>query len=141
MQVIEGHKGCYEYSTHFTGLEGHGSAPELGVNAVEYAVRYVGRLLDLREVPEVPRPCRQPVRRRPGPPSTPARSPAATRITSSPARRASTGRCGRSSRRRRVRQGRLARYCAITLLAAMRAVSSEADIVTETIGEVDGLVP
>jgi len=50
MRVIEGHKGCYEYSAHFTGLEGHGSAPERGVNAVEYAVRYVARLLELREV-------------------------------------------------------------------------------------------
>ena len=50
MQIVEGHKGCYEYSTHFTGLEGHGSAPDRGVNAVEYAVRYVARLLELKEV-------------------------------------------------------------------------------------------
>ncbi|MEM9432420.1 MAG: acetylornithine deacetylase [Pseudomonadota bacterium] len=49
MRVIEGHKGCFEYSAHFHGLEGHGSAPDLGVNAVEYAVRYVDRLLGLRE--------------------------------------------------------------------------------------------
>ena len=41
MRIIEGHKGCYEYTTHFTGLEGHGSLPDRGVNAVEYAVRYV----------------------------------------------------------------------------------------------------
>lgn len=49
MRIIEGHKGCCEYSTHFQGLEGHGSAPELGVNAVEFAVRCVARLLELRE--------------------------------------------------------------------------------------------
>ena len=49
MRVIEGHKGCYEYSTHFHGLEGHGSAPDLGVNAVEYAVRYVSELLQLKQ--------------------------------------------------------------------------------------------
>ncbi len=49
MRVIEGHKGCFEYTTHFTGLEGHGSAPEQGVNAVEYATRYVSKLLELRE--------------------------------------------------------------------------------------------
>ena len=30
MRIIEGHKGCFEYSTHFTGLEGHGSAPDMG---------------------------------------------------------------------------------------------------------------
>ena len=40
MQVIEGHKGCCEYTTHFHGRAGHGSMPDLGVNAVEYAVRY-----------------------------------------------------------------------------------------------------
>ena len=49
MRVIEGHKGCYEYTAEFTGLEGHGSSPDLGVNAVEYATRYVTRLLELRD--------------------------------------------------------------------------------------------
>ncbi len=49
MRVIEGHKGCREYTVEFTGLEGHGSLPHLGVNAVEYAVRYISRLMDLRE--------------------------------------------------------------------------------------------
>ncbi|MDA0308700.1 MAG: acetylornithine deacetylase [Proteobacteria bacterium] len=49
MRVIEGHKGCYEYSTFFHGLAGHGSAPELGVNAAEYATRFVSRLLEWRE--------------------------------------------------------------------------------------------
>ncbi|KMW56087.1 Acetylornithine deacetylase [Candidatus Rhodobacter oscarellae] len=49
MRVIEGHKGCYEYTTEFTGCAGHGSAPDLGVNAVEYAARFVGRLLGLAE--------------------------------------------------------------------------------------------
>jgi len=47
MHIVEGHKGCCEYSTHFHGLEGHGSAPDRGVNAVEYAVAYVTRLLEL----------------------------------------------------------------------------------------------
>ena len=47
MRVIEGHKGCCEYSTHFTGREGHGSLPHLGVNAVEYAVQYITRLMAL----------------------------------------------------------------------------------------------
>ena len=48
MRIIEGHKGCYEYTTHFTGFEGHGSNPDRGVNAVEYAVRYVSKLLELK---------------------------------------------------------------------------------------------
>src|SRR5690606_30008844 len=49
MGVIEGHKGCYEYHTVFTGLEGHCSVPERGVNAVEYAVRSISRLMEIAE--------------------------------------------------------------------------------------------
>jgi acetylornithine deacetylase len=49
MQVIEGHKGCCEYTVTFTGAAGHGSAPDRGVNAVEYAVRYINRLMELRQ--------------------------------------------------------------------------------------------
>jgi len=49
MQIIEGHKGCYEFTTEVTGLEGHGSLPDQGVNAVEYAVGYIARLLELGE--------------------------------------------------------------------------------------------
>jgi acetylornithine deacetylase len=50
MKIIDGHKGCYEYTTYFEGLAGHGSAPEKGVNAVEYATKYINRLLELREI-------------------------------------------------------------------------------------------
>ena len=49
MRIIEGHKGCFEYTTEFTGTGGHGSEPDKGVNAVEYAVRYVTRLMALGE--------------------------------------------------------------------------------------------
>lgn len=49
MRVIEGHKAVHEYTTRFTGLEGHGSQPELGVNAVEYAARFVTELLDIKD--------------------------------------------------------------------------------------------
>ena len=50
MKIIDAHKGCYEYTTYFEGLAGHGSAPEKGVNAVEYAARYIGKLMDLRKI-------------------------------------------------------------------------------------------
>ena len=50
MKAIQAHKGCYEYSTHFTGLAGHGSAPDKGVNAVEYAILFINKLMELREV-------------------------------------------------------------------------------------------
>ena len=49
MKIIDAHKGCYEYTTYFKGLAGHSSAPHKGVSAVEYASRYVNRLIDLRE--------------------------------------------------------------------------------------------
>jgi acetylornithine deacetylase len=49
MRIAEGHKGCYEYTTIITGVEGHGSAPSSGVNAVEAAARYVARLGELAE--------------------------------------------------------------------------------------------
>jgi acetylornithine deacetylase len=49
MKIIDAHKGCYEYTTYFKGLAGHSSAPHKGVSAVEYASRYVNKLIKLRE--------------------------------------------------------------------------------------------
>jgi len=49
MKIVDAHKGCYEYTTHFEGLAGHGSKPDKGVNAVEFAVRYINKLMELRE--------------------------------------------------------------------------------------------
>lgn len=49
MRVIEGHKGSCHYTTEFTGLEGHDAIPGLGVNAVEYAVRYAARLMEIAD--------------------------------------------------------------------------------------------
>ena len=48
MKIIDAHKGCYEYTTYFKGLAGHSSAPHKGVSAVEYASRYVNKLIELR---------------------------------------------------------------------------------------------
>ncbi|MGR3592846.1 MAG: acetylornithine deacetylase [Limimaricola soesokkakensis] len=44
MRVIEGHKGCHEYTTRFTGRDGHGSAPDRGINAAQAAARFALRL-------------------------------------------------------------------------------------------------
>ena len=49
MKIIDAHKGCYEYTTYFEGLAGHSSEPHKGVSAVEYAARYVNKLIELRE--------------------------------------------------------------------------------------------
>lgn len=47
MTIVTSHKGCHEFTTTITGLEGHGSAPHRGVNAVQYGVRYVSKLMEL----------------------------------------------------------------------------------------------
>jgi acetylornithine deacetylase len=47
MKAIEGHKGCCEYTTHFHGKAGHGSMPDIGLNAIEYALRYGTKLMDI----------------------------------------------------------------------------------------------
>lgn len=141
MRVIEGHKGCYEYSVHFTGLEGHGSAPERGVNAVEYAVRYVARLLELREVLRA----RAPAESRFEPPWTTINTGA---LVGGAAHNIIAGRARVDWEMRPVQPGdadlvkaELQALCTQHLLPQMRAVAPAADIVTEVIGEVDGLVP
>ena len=48
MRIIEGHKGCCEYTMEFRGVEGHSSLPDAGVNALDHAVRYAARLMELR---------------------------------------------------------------------------------------------
>lgn len=141
MRIIEGHKGCYEYSTHFTGLEGHGSAPDLGVNAVEYAVRYVARLLDLKQALVA----RAPANSRFDPPWTTINTGA---LVGGHAHNVIAGRARVDWEMRPAQGGDadfvkddLHQYCTHTLLPAMRAIAPEADIVLETIGEVDGLIP
>ncbi len=48
MKIIDAHKGMNEYTIHFEGLAGHSSQPQRGVNAIEYASKYVNKLLELR---------------------------------------------------------------------------------------------
>ena len=48
MKIIDAHKGMNEYTIHFEGLAGHSSQPNKGVNAIEYATRYINKLLELR---------------------------------------------------------------------------------------------
>jgi acetylornithine deacetylase len=141
MRIIEGHKGCYEYSTHFTGLEGHGSGPDRGVNAVEYAARYVTRLLDLKDKLKA----RAPLNGRFDPPWTTINTGA---LVGGVAHNVIPGKARVDWEMRPVQHGDadfvkadLRDYCSHTLLPAMRAVMPQADIVTEVIGEVDGLIP
>lgn len=141
MQVIEGHKGCCEYTARFTGLEGHGSDPGAGVNAAEYAVRYVGRLLELRQDLI----SRTPSNSRFEPPWTTLNI---GRISGGVAHNVIVGKAEVDWEMRPVQQSDLAyvkdqigSYVETQLLPAMRQVCPDADIKIETIGEVDGLEP
>ena len=49
MKIIDAHKGAYEYTTFFEGLAGHSSQPHKGVSAVEYAAKYVNKLIQIRK--------------------------------------------------------------------------------------------
>jgi len=141
MRVIEGHKGCYEYSTHFTGLEGHGSAPDLGVNAAEYAVRYVTRLMELRQDLMA----RAPAGSRFEPPWTTINI---GRISGGVAHNVIAGKAEVEWEMRPVQpsdadfvKDKMEHYCVRNLLPAMKAVSPDAGITVTTVGEVAELVP
>jgi acetylornithine deacetylase len=141
MRIIEGHKGCYEYTTHFSGLEGHGSGPERGVNAVEYAVKYVSRLLELKENLRV----MAPEGSRFDPPWTTVNIGAlqggvAHNVIASKARVDWEMRPVQKSDAEYVKTS-LHGFCENDLLPAMRAVYPEAEIDLEVVGEVDGLIP
>jgi len=141
MRIIEGHKGCCEYTTRFTGLAGHGSSPDQGVNAVEYAVRYVNRLLQLKDDLRL----KAPNDSRFEPPWTTVNVGAlhggqVPNVIASAAQVEWEMRPVQSSDADYVRDN-LANYCEQTLLPAMKAVFPEASIETEVIGEVVGLLP
>ena len=59
MKIIDAHKGMNEYTIHFEGLAGHSSKPHKGVNAIEYATRYINKLLELRKelIKRAPKDC------------------------------------------------------------------------------------
>ncbi|WP_299921669.1 acetylornithine deacetylase [uncultured Pelagimonas sp.] len=141
MRIIEGHKGCYEYTTKFQGLEGHGSAPDLGVNAVEYATRYVAFLLDLKDQLRTMAQPDSPF----DPPWTTVNVGALTggTVHNVIAPKAQVNWEMRPVQKRDADfvKSRLQDYCREVLLPKMQAVFPEASIQTEVVGEVDGLVP
>lgn len=141
MRIIEGHKGCYEYTTRFTGLEGHGSAPDAGVNAAEYAARYISRLLELREALKA----RVPASSKFEPPWTTINI---GRVSGGVAHNVIVGKAEVDWEMRPVQQAdadfvkaNLADLVETDLLPRMRAVHAQASITMETIGEVVGLQP
>jgi acetylornithine deacetylase len=141
MRLVDGHKGCCEYTTRFTGLEGHGSNPGAGVNAVEYAVRYARKLLELADELKARAPADSPF------------DPAWTslnigRLSGGAAHNVIPGEAEIDWEMRPVAaedhayaHDALHRFTEETLLPAMRAVSPAAGVETRVIGEVAGLVP
>ncbi|MEM9909976.1 MAG: acetylornithine deacetylase [Pseudomonadota bacterium] len=141
MRVIDGHKGCHEYSTTFSGLAGHGSDPEAGVNAVSYAAHFVGQLGHLQ---------RQLKKRAPADsPFNPAGSTInvgalqggiAHNVIPDTARVDWDFRPVQPSDERFVKE-ELQRFCDTELLPAMRRVHQGGSISTQALGRVDGLMP
>jgi acetylornithine deacetylase len=138
MAIIDAHKGCYEYTTTIGGLAGHGSAPGLGVNAVQTAARYVSRLMDLGKLLEERAPAESPYE----PPHTTINVGV---VTGGTARNVVAGECAVEWEMRPVTKSDadfvLAGVEAVEqeLLGEMRHVHPEASIVTHTEGAVDGL--
>jgi acetylornithine deacetylase len=141
MRIIEGHKGCYEYTTEFHGLNGHASNPDAGVNAIEYAVRYINRMMALaEELKHNPA-----VGNRYQPPWTTLQ---VGRMEGGTARNVIAHNCRVEWEMRPVRKSdadyvkrELSLYCDEVLLPAMLAVAQDASIETQVIGEVSGLAP
>ena len=141
MSVIEGHKGCCEYTTRFHGLAGHGSSPDRGVNAVEYAVRYVARLLELGEALKSRAPKDSPF----DPPWTTINTGSLTggfahNVIPEEAQVEWEFRPVQTSDFAFVKT-EIEDYVASVLLPAMRKVSPTAQITTQIMGEVAGLEP
>ena len=141
MRVIEGHKGCCEYTTRFQGLAGHGSDPSAGVNAAEYAVRYVARLMALRDELRV----RAPAGSQFEPPETTLNI---GRISGGHLHNVIVEQAEVDWEFRPVQRSdfdfvkaTISAFVETDLLPAMRAVYPGADISTEVMGEVIGLEP
>ncbi|GHA16315.1 acetylornithine deacetylase [Devosia pacifica] len=141
MRIVEGNKGCCEYSTHFKGAPGHASEPDRGVNAVEYAARYIGRLLEIGEELKT----RAPENSRFDPPWSTIQ---VGRIAGGVARNIIASACSVDWELRPINaedfqyaRSNIRDYVETELLPKMRKVHPDADVITEVIGEVIGLEP
>jgi len=141
MKIIDAHKGCCEYTTTFHGLEGHGSAPERGVSATEYAGRFIVRLLELRHELTARAPADSPF-------DPPHSTVQVGRMTGGVARNVIAGLASVDWELRPINAAdkdhairAMRDFCNETLLPAMRDVHQSANIETLTVGDVAGLEP
>jgi acetylornithine deacetylase len=138
LQLIGAHKGCYEYTTRVTGMNGHSSRPTEAVSAVHHATRWISALLDL----DAELAGRAPADNRFEPPHTTTNVGV---VGGGLARCTVAGECSFEWEMRPVQSGDAGfvkeRMAAVeaTLLAEMRVVHPEAAIETEAVCEIDGL--
>jgi len=138
LQLIGAHKGCYEYTTTVTGMNGHSSRPTEAVSAVHHATRWISALLDL----DAELAGRAQADSRFEPPHTTTNVGV---VGGGLARCTVAGECSFEWEMRPVQSGDAAfvkeRMAAVEakLLAEMRAVHPEAAIETEAVCEIDGL--
>ncbi|MUZ75497.1 acetylornithine deacetylase [Agrobacterium vitis] len=139
MRVIEGHKGCYEYTTNFVGLEGHGSQPDLGVNAIQYAARFITHLVGMNEMLKQ----RSPQGSRFDPPWSTVQ---VGRIVGGAGRNIIAGSCSVEWEMRPVQptdaalvKSNLETFVTEQILPEMRKIWPGSGIETVTIGEIEGL--
>ena len=138
LRTVGAHKGCYEYRTTVTGMDGHSSAPADAVSAVHHATRWIAGLLGLADELDSRAPDPSPY------------SPSSTTfnvgtIEGGQGRCVVANRCTFDWEMRPVQRSdaefvkaRMAEI-EVTLLAEMRAVHSEATIETVVVCEIDGL--
>lgn len=138
MEMVNAHKGMYEYTTRITGLEGHASKPYQAVNAVEVAARFVGELIRLGE--ELAGRAAED-----SPFDPPHTTISVGSIRGGIARNIVAGECELEWEMRPVDRADVelvqSRLAAVEtrLVDEMRAVSEEASLITLVEGEVDGL--
>ena len=138
LRTVGAHKGCYEYRTTITGLDGHSSEPARAVNAVHHASRWISGLMGLADELATRAPD-------PSPYSPPSTTFNVGTIDGGQGRCVVANRCAFDWEMRPVLRDDAdfvkARMADVEagLLVEMRAVHPGASIHTEVVCEVDGL--
>ena len=138
LRTVGAHKGCYEYRTTVTGMNGHSSVPAEAVSAVHYATRWISGLLGLADDMTTRAPS-------PSPYDPPPTTFNVGTISGGQGRCVVADRCWFDWEMRPVQVEDASfvkeRMAALetTLLEEMRSVYPEASIQTEMICEIDGL--
>lgn len=138
LRTVGAHKGCYEYRTTVTGMNGHSSVPAEAVSAVHYAMRWISGLLSLGDEMEARAPDQSPY----NPPPTTFN---VGTISGGQGRCVVADKCWFDWEMRPVQvedANFVKKHMTIlesSLLEEMQSVYSEASIETQMVCEIDGL--